>query len=259
MSISFKAVVPARFASSRLPAKPLADIAGKPMVVRTMERAIKSGASEVWVATDHPGVAEAVEAAGGRVIMTRPDHPTGTDRLGEVVNTLGWRDDEIVVNVQGDEPLIDPVVVAGVARCLDADPEASIATAAHAIHSAEEFLNPAVVKVVCDGHGRALYFSRAPIPYARDPFAAGLVAPGKALPEGLEPLRHVGLYAYRVGFLRAYSGLEVSPFERLEMLEQLRALWHGYRIRVEVLKEAPLAGIDTPEDLERVRAHFSAA
>ena len=259
MSVSFKAVVPARFASSRLPAKPLADIAGKPMVVRVMERAQESGASEVWVATDHAGVADAVRSAGGNVIMTRPDHPTGTDRLGEVVTTLGWHDDEIVVNVQGDEPLIDPAVVAGVARCLDTDPESSIATAAHVIHSAEEFLNPAVVKVVCDRNGRAQYFSRAPIPFARDAFAVGQVSAGLPLPEGLAPLRHVGLYAYRVGFLRAYGALESSPFERIEMLEQLRALWHGYRIRVEVLHEAPLAGVDTPEDLERVRAYFAPA
>jgi 3-deoxy-manno-octulosonate cytidylyltransferase (CMP-KDO synthetase) len=257
VAISFKAIVPARYASSRLPAKPLADIAGKPMVVRVMERAIASGADEVWVATDHSGVAEAVKAAGGNAIMTRADHPTGTDRLGEVVSTLGWRDDDIVVNVQGDEPLIDPAVVAGVASSLAADPEAHIATAAHPVDSAEEFLNPAVVKVVCDQRDRALYFSRAPIPFARDAFAAGQIVAGASLPENLRPLRHIGLYAYRVGFLRAFSGLAVSPFEQIEMLEQLRALWHGYRIRVQVLADAPLAGVDTPEDLERVRAHFA--
>lgn len=257
MTLPFKAIVPARYASSRLPAKPLADIAGRPMVVRVMERAVASGAQEVWVATDHEGVAEAVRAAGGKVVMTRPDHPTGTDRLGEVVNVLGWGDDEIVVNVQGDEPLIDPAVVAGVAQSLQADPQASIATAAHAIDSVEEFLNPAVVKVVCDQRGRAMYFSRAPIPFPRDAAATGLLAAATALPAGLVPLRHVGLYAYRAGFLRVYSTLAASPFEGVEMLEQLRALWHGYQIRVEVLLEAPPAGVDTPEDLERVRAHFA--
>lgn len=259
MSLRFKAVVPARFASTRLPAKPLADIAGKPMVVRVMERALASGASEVWVATDHEGVRDAVQAAGGNVLLTRADHPTGTDRLGEVVNALGWGDDEIVVNVQGDEPLIDPVLVQRVAQALAEDASASIATAAHPIHSVEEFLNPAAVKVVCDAQGLAHYFSRAPIPYPRDAALAGLLQAGHALPQGLAPLRHVGLYAYRVGFLRAFSGLAPAPVERIEMLEQLRALWHGYRIRVETLSEAPPAGVDTPEDLARVRALFAGA
>ena len=259
MSLRFKAVVPARFASTRLPAKPLADIAGKPMVVRVMERALASGASEVWVATDHEGVRDAVKAAGGNVLLTRADHPTGTDRLGEVVNTLGWGDDEIIVNVQGDEPLIDPAIVRRVAQALADDATASIATAAHPIHSVEEFLNPAAVKVVCDAQGLAHYFSRAPIPYPRDAALAGLLQAGHALPQGLEPLRHVGLYAYRAGFLRAFSGLAPAPVERIEMLEQLRALWHGYRIRVETLSEAPPAGVDTPEDLVRVRALFAGA
>ncbi len=259
MSLRFKAVVPARFASTRLPAKPLADIAGKPMVVRVMERALASGASEVWVATDHEGVRDAVKAAGGNVLLTRADHATGTDRLGEVVNTLGWGDDEIIVNVQGDEPLIDPAIVRRVAQALAEDTAASIATAAHPIHSVEEFLNPAAVKVVCDAKGLAHYFSRAPIPYPRDAALAGLLQAGHALPQGLAPLRHVGLYAYRAGFLRAFSGLAPAPVERIEMLEQLRAIWHGYRIRVETLSEAPPAGVDTPEDLVRVRALFAGA
>lgn len=255
----FKAIIPARFASTRLPAKPLADIAGKPMVVRVMERALASGAEEVWVATDHEGVRDAVQAAGGKVLLTRPDHPTGTDRLGEVVSTLGWGDDEIVVNVQGDEPLIDPVLVRRVAEALAQDATASIATAAHPIHSVEEFLNPAAVKVVCDATGLAHYFSRAPIPFPRDAALAGQLQAGAPLPEGLVPLRHVGLYAYRVGFLRAFSHLAPAPVEKIEMLEQLRALWHGYRIRVETLAEAPPAGVDTPEDLARVRALFAEA
>lgn len=257
MNIAFKVVVPARYASSRLPAKPLADIGGKPMVVRVMERALASGASEVWVATDHAGVRDAVQAAGGKVLMTRADHPTGTDRLGEVVSTLGWADDEIVVNVQGDEPLIDPALVRGVATALAQDEAAAIATAAHPIHGGEEFLNPSVVKVVCDARGHAHYFSRAPIPFPRDAALAGNLNTTAPLPGGLAALRHVGLYAYRAGFLRAFGSLAPAPTERIEMLEQLRALWHGYRIHVETLVEAPPAGVDTPEDLARVRAWFA--
>ncbi|MFT4172135.1 MAG: 3-deoxy-manno-octulosonate cytidylyltransferase [Rhodocyclaceae bacterium] len=256
MTVSFKAVIPARFSSTRLPGKPLADIAGKPMVVRVAERAIEAGADEVWIATDHAQVADAARGAGLSVILTRPDHPSGTDRLGEVVDTLGWRDDEIVVNVQGDEPLIDPAVIARVATELARDGESAIATAAHPIPSVEEFLNPAAVKVVCDRLGRALYFSRAPIPWPRDAFARGEVVAGAALPAGLVPARHVGLYAYRVAFLRAYGALAPAPFEQDEMLEQLRALWHGYRIRVAMLDVAPPAGVDTPEDLARVRQYF---
>ncbi|MDQ8023222.1 MAG: 3-deoxy-manno-octulosonate cytidylyltransferase [Moraxellaceae bacterium] len=252
---NFKLVIPARYASSRLPAKPLADIAGKPMIVRVMERVAACGADEVWVATDHAGVAEAVRAAGGKVVMTRADHPSGTDRLGEVVDQLGWGDDTIVVNVQGDEPLIDPDVVREVALSLVGDASASISTAAHAIDSVEEFLNPAVVKVVRDVQGHALYFSRAPMPWPRDAFGKAVPAQGP-MPAGTGALRHVGLYAYRAGFLRAYGRLAPSPLEGIEMLEQLRALWHGHRIRVELLAHAPAAGVDTPEDLERVRQIF---
>ncbi|GAA5184815.1 3-deoxy-manno-octulosonate cytidylyltransferase [Niveibacterium umoris] len=252
---TFHAVVPARFASTRLPGKPLADIAGKPMVVRVMERAQASGAESVWVATDHPEVETAVRACGGAVLMTRPDHPSGTDRLAEVVDTLGWADDTIVVNVQGDEPLIDPALISAVARALADTPSAAIATAAHRIHDAAEFFNPAVVKVVCDAAGNALTFSRAPIPWARDAFAQSR----DTLPPDLGALRHVGLYAYRVSFLRRYAQLAPSPLETIEMLEQLRALWHGYRIRVITLDAAPPAGVDTPEDLARVRASFESA
>ena len=255
MAASFRIVVPARYASTRLPAKPLADIGGKPMIVRVLERIEDAGASETWVATDHEGVRDAVQAAGGAVVMTRPDHPSGTDRLAEVALARGWADEDIVVNVQGDEPLIDPAIVAAVAEALAADPDAAIATAAHAIHDPAEVFNPNVVKVVCDAAGRAQYFSRAPIPWARDAWAGG----ERTLPEGLPVLRHVGLYAYRVGFLRRYADLAPSPLEHWEALEQLRAMWHGHRIRVLELEQAPAAGVDTPQDLERVRALFAAA
>lgn len=258
MNVRFKAIIPARYASSRLPAKPLADIAGKPMVVRVMERALESGAEEVWVATDHEEVRAVVEAAGGQVMMTRADHPTGTDRLAEVVTQLGWAPGEIVVNVQGDEPLIDPATIRLVAQSLAGDVNAEIATMAHPIEMVDDFLNPGVVKVVFEKIGHAHYFSRAPIPFPRDAALAGLIQPGMRMPEGVRALRHVGLYAYRVGFLQAFAGLAPAPTEEVEMLEQLRALWHGYQVRVEVLDEAPPAGIDTPEDLARVRALFAA-
>jgi len=254
MKSAFRVVVPARHASSRLPGKPLADIAGKPMVVRVLERASAAGASEVWVATDHEGVRDAVLAAGGRVQMTRADHPSGTDRLAEVATALGWDDDDIVVNVQGDEPLIDPALIAAVADTLAADASAAIATAAHPIHDVEEMFNPNVVKVVCDAHERAMYFSRAPIPWARDAWADAR----QTLPPDLPVLRHVGLYAYRVSFLRRYASLVPAPVEHWEALEQLRALWHGFPIRVLRLESAPAAGVDTLEDLVRVRAVFAA-
>lgn len=255
MSCRFHVVIPARYASTRLPGKPLADLGGKPMVVRVLEQAHRAGAESVWVATDHEGVRDAVTAAGGQALLTRADHPTGTDRLAEVVDTLGWDDDAIVVNVQGDEPQIDPAVIGAVAGALAADSEASIATAAHAITDAGECFNPNVVKVVCDARGRALYFSRAPIPWARDAFATQR----EHLPAALPVLRHVGIYAYRGAFLRRYAALAPSPLEHWEALEQLRALWHGDRIAVHVLAAAPPAGIDTPEDLLRVREAFDRA
>ncbi len=251
---TFRIVIPARYASTRLPAKPLADIAGKPMIVRVLERVRGVGAEEIWVATDHGDVRDAVEAAGGSVLMTRPDHASGTDRLAEVAKLRGWRDDAIVVNVQGDEPLIDPAMVKAVADALADDAEAAMATAAHPLADAGEAFNANVVKVVCDAAGRALYFSRAPIPWARDAWASRR----DELPHGLPMLRHVGLYAYRVGFLRRYADLAVSPLEQWEALEQLRAMWHGFRIRVLELAAAPPAGVDTAEDLERVRALFAA-
>jgi len=248
----FKIVIPARHASSRLPGKPLLDIAGKPMILRVLERALEAGADEVWVATDHPGIAGVVEKAGGKVIVTSAEHPSGTDRLAEVATRLGWSDDTIVVNVQGDEPLIPPQLIGAVAAALAADTEAAIATACHPLESAEEFFNPNVVKLVMDARGRALYFSRAAIPWARDAFASDR----SALPANLPAYRHIGLYAYRAGFLKRYSSLAPSPLEQWEALEQLRAMAHGYPIQVMVLDHAPPAGVDTAEDLERVRRVF---
>lgn len=253
MAAAFKVVIPARYASTRLPAKPLLDLGGKPMVVRVAERAQLSGADEVWVATDHPDVLRAAEAHGVRALMTRSDHPTGTDRLAEVVERCGWGDDTLVVNVQGDEPLIEPDVIAQAARQL-ADSGAAIATVAHPIDEAADFFNPNVVKLVCRADGDAAYFSRAPIPYARDHFARE--AGGETLPAGLPAYRHVGLYAYRASFLKAYAGLVPAPTEQFEALEQLRALWHGYRISVTLIQAVPAPGVDTPEDAERMRKLF---
>jgi len=253
--VAFTVLIPARFASTRLPGKPLADIAGKPMVVRVAERAQGSGAARVVVATDDARVEAAVAAHGIAVCMTRADHPTGTDRLAEAAALLALPDDAIVVNVQGDEPLLDPALMRRMAEVLVARPDAAIATACHPIDDAAEAFNPNVVKVVLDAAGYALYFSRATIPWARDAFAAAR----DALPAGLPLYRHYGLYAYRVSFLRAYPRLAPAPIERFEALEQLRALWHGYRIAVEVTHGTPAPGIDTPEDLARVRALFAAA
>lgn len=251
--IRFKAVVPARYASSRLPAKPLLDLGGKPMVARVAERALLSGAEEVWVATDHADVVAAAQSNGLQVMLTRDDHPTGTDRLAEVVEQRGWSDDTIIVNVQGDEPLIDPVIIAQMARQL-AESGADIATVAHPISEAAEFFNPNLVKVVCKADGDAMYFSRAPIPYARDHFAA----PGgkETLPAGLPAFRHIGLYAYRAHFLRAYARLAPSPVERFEALEQLRALYHGFRISVVISEHLPMPGVDTPEEAARMQQWF---
>lgn len=250
---SFKVVIPARFASTRLPAKPLLDLGGKPMIARVAERAVLSGAEEVWVATDHVDIQQAAVRHGLSVMLTRADHPSGTDRLAEVVEQRCWGDDVIVVNVQGDEPLIDPELVARVASQL-ATSDADIATAAHAIANAADFHNPNVVKVVCRDDGDALYFSRAPIPYPRDHL--GRSGSKDALPAGFPAYRHIGLYAYRVRFLRAFSRLTESPLERFEALEQLRALWHGYRIKVAIADSAPSPGVDTEEDAARMQECF---
>ena len=250
--MDFRVVIPARYASSRLPGKPLADIGGKAMVLHVVERALESGAQSVIVATDDERVHRAVLDAGQPAIMTSPDHASGTERLLEVVETLGWHDDTLVVNVQGDEPLINPQWIAEAAQQLALHAGAVMATLAHPITDPADFLNPNVVKVVTDAQGFALYFSRAPIPWPRDAFAAH--AP---MPPELSALRHIGLYAYRAGFLRSYSGLTPSPLESHEMLEQLRVLWHGYRISVGVTVGAPAPGVDTHEDLERVRGLFA--
>ncbi len=251
--MAFKVVIPARYASTRLPAKPLLDLGGKPMVARVAERAVLSGAQEVWVATDHAEVQAAAERHGLSVMLTRTDHPTGTDRLAEVVEQRGWDDDTIVVNVQGDEPLIEPKIIAQVARQLAAS-GADIATVGHPISNAADFFNPNIVKLVCKADGDALYFSRAPIPYARDHFAGA--AGRETLPKALPAYRHVGLYAYRVRFLRAYARLAPSPLEGFEALEQLRALWHGFRISVLISDHLPMPGVDTPEDAAHMQERF---
>ena len=251
--LAFKVVIPARYASTRLPGKPLLDLGGKPMVVRVAERVRCLGAEEIWVATDHPEVWKAAEAHEVAALMTRSDHATGTDRLAEVVDQRGWHGDTIVVNVQGDEPLIEPEAIIQTARQL-ATSGADIATVAHPIVDAADFFNPNVVKVVCRADGDAAYFSRAPIPYARDHFARE--QGGETLPAAFPAYRHVGLYAYRASFLKAFSGLTVAPTEQFEALEQLRALWHGYRISVALIAAAPAPGVDTPEDAERMRKLF---
>lgn len=253
--VPFTVVIPARHASTRLPAKALADIAGKPMVVRVAERAGESGAAAVLIATDHQDIAAAAHTHGIEALLTRADHPSGTDRIAEVVDTVELPDDAIIVNVQGDEPLMPPALIAQLAETLAAHPDAAMASACHPIHDAEDFFNPNVVKVVCDRAGYAMYFSRAPIPWARDAFAGG----ARDLPAALPAYRHVGIYAYRAGFLRAYTRLQPAPLERFESLEQLRALWHGHRIAMVVTQEAPPAGVDTPEDLARVRTLYAPA
>ena len=247
--MSFVVIIPARFASTRLPGKPLQDINGKPMIVHVLERARESGADRVIVATDHEDVARAVEAAGGEVCMTRADHQSGTERLAEVVEKCGFSDDTVIVNVQGDEPMIPPQVIDQVALNLAAHGEASMATLAEPIDDVETLFNPNVVKVVSDINGLALTFSRATLPWARDDFA---LHPDQ-LPAGVPYRRHIGIYAYRAGFLHDFVSWGPCWLENTERLEQLRALWHGVRIHVADVLEAPPAGVDTIEDLERVR------
>ncbi len=247
--MDFIAVIPARAQSTRLPGKMLADIGGRPMVVRVAEQARASGAHRVVVATDDDAILSAVQAHGFDAVLTSARHPTGTDRLAEVCRLLDLADDAIVVNVQGDEPLIAPELIAQVADTLARQPSAAIATAAHPIHTAHELFNPNFVKVVCGTDGRALYFSRAPIPWARDALAQG----EQVFAPGLPALRHIGLYAYRAEFLRRFPTLPQGRLERWESLEQLRALEHGFGIHVHVTPSAPAPGVDTQADLDQVR------
>lgn len=249
--MNFTVLVPARLASTRLPGKPLADIAGVPMIVRVALNAARSRASRVMVAADHAEIVAACAAHGVSALLTRADHATGSDRLAEACELLGLDGSDLVVNVQGDEPLLDPQLIDACAALLARHPDCVMSTAAHAIDAAAEFDNPNVVKVVLDATGRALYFSRAPIPWWRDARASGAV-PLPAHP----PLRHIGLYAYQAGFLRRFPRLAPSPLEQIEALEQLRVLWHGERIAVHVSASRPGPGVDTPEDLARVRALF---
>ncbi len=246
----FHVLIPARLASTRLPDKPLADLGGRPMVVRVAERVAECGAARVVVACDHPRIAEACRSHGVDAVLTRADHASGSDRLAEACTMLGLDGDDLVVNVQGDEPLIDPALVRECAATLAGRGDCAMSTAAHPIADAAEFRNPNVVKVVLDAGGLALYFSRAPIPCWRDGQGALPIEPA--------PLRHIGIYAYRAAFLRAFPALAAAPIERTEALEQLRALWHGHRIAVHVTPRAPGPGVDTPEDLARVRARFAA-
>jgi 3-deoxy-manno-octulosonate cytidylyltransferase (CMP-KDO synthetase) len=249
MMMMFTVLIPARLASTRLPRKPLADIAGVPMVVRVAQRAAMSGAARVVVAADHADILDACAAFDVEAVLTRADHATGSDRLAQACEILQLEGRDVVVNVQGDEPLIDPALVRACAEMLEAREDCVMSTAAHAIDSMKELDDPNVVKVVLDAAGRALYFSRAAIPWWRDARAAG--APAVPTPA---PLRHIGLYAYRAGFLRRFAALAPSPLEGIESLEQLRVLWHGERIAVHVSDSRPGPGVDTPADLERVRA-----
>ena len=249
--MTFTVLIPARMASSRLPDKPLADLAGIPMVVRVAQRAHASSASRVVVATDDERVMSACQAHNVEAVLTRSDHLSGSDRLAEACEILKLKEQDIVVNVQGDEPLIAPESIDAVAQLLATRDDCSMSTLAHAIDNVEEFSSPHVVKVVLDARDTALYFSRAPIAWWRDGFSKGITE----LPNPA-PLRHVGLYAYRVQFLRVFPQLKPAPIEMLESLEQLRALWHGHRIAVHISAHAPGPGIDTPEDLVRVRRLF---
>jgi 3-deoxy-manno-octulosonate cytidylyltransferase (CMP-KDO synthetase) len=251
--MSFTDIVPARLASTRLPDKPLADIGGAPMVVRVAQRAALSHAREVVVATDHESIVQACRQHGVAALMTRADHASGSDRLAEACTLLGLEGDAVIVNVQGDEPLIEPALIDACAALLAHSPDCVMSTVAHAIHDLADYLNPNVVKVVLDAQSRALLFSRAPLPWWRDGSAEAT-----ALPQEPPPLRHVGLYAYRADFLRRFPTLPMAPLERTEALEQLRVLWHGERIAVHVTPHAPGPGVDTPQDLERVRQVYSA-
>jgi 3-deoxy-manno-octulosonate cytidylyltransferase (CMP-KDO synthetase) len=251
--VNFSVLIPARLASTRLPDKPLADIAGLPMVVRVAQRAAESGAERVVVAADDERIVSACRQHGVAALLTRKDHPSGSDRLAEACEQLGLDGDALVVNVQGDEPLIDARLITRCAALLTDHADCVMSTAAHPISTVADYLNPNVVKVVLDAAGRALCFSRAPLPWWRDGHAGGVTQ----LPADPAPLRHIGIYGYRAGFLRRFPALPVSPLERVEALEQMRVLWHGERIAVTITHDDPGAGVDTPEDLIRVRAQFA--
>ncbi|MEW6330633.1 MAG: 3-deoxy-manno-octulosonate cytidylyltransferase [Pseudomonadota bacterium] len=242
-------IIPSRYASTRLPGKPLADVAGKPLIQRVHDCAVGSGADQVVIATDDERIRRAAEGFGARAVMTSAAHPSGTDRLAEVVEKLAIGPEEIVVNLQGDEPLMPAELLRAVAEKLSAHKDAQVATACHAIHDRESLVNPNVVKVVCDARGYALYFSRAAIPWPREIMA------GKG-GGTIQAYRHIGLYAYRAGFVRRYAAWPPCPPEQEEQLEQLRVLWHGERIVVHEASQMPEAGVDTPDDLERVRKYF---
>lgn len=248
-STSFYVVIPARYASTRLPGKPLLDIAGKPMVVHVADKAKLNGASKIVVATDDARIEAVVQGYGYSAVLTRQDHVSGTDRIAEVAIREAWSDDAIVVNVQGDEPLIDPALIVEVAETLANNKEAVMATACHALHSKADFLNPNIVKVVLDKNGNALYFSRAPIPYPRDAFATNA-----DVPKDMPIYRHIGLYAYRTKFLKQYAQIPAAAIEQFESLEQLRVLYQGYKIAVAISERAPAAGVDTEADLAYVRS-----
>ncbi len=248
--MKFHIVIPARFNSTRLPGKPLLDIVGKPMIQHVYERAVESGAADVCVATDDERILRCVEGFGGRAIMTAEDHPSGVDRVAEVVRHREWPDEAIVVNLQGDEPLMEPALVNQLARALHQHSEAGIATLATPITERNEIFKPEVVKVVTDKAGWALYFSRAPIPWVRGDYE---IPDQASFPDHIEPRRHLGLYAYRVRALKALTAYDPCSIERAESLEQLRALWHGIRIHVSVIQDVPAPGVDTPQDLETVR------
>lgn len=272
--IPFHVVIPARLASTRLPGKPLLLIGGKPMVVRVAEQAAKSGAQQIWIATDHPSILAAAQEHDYQACLTNTGHVSGTDRIAEVASQQQWTDDTIVVNVQGDEPLIPPQLIHGVAQHLHNHPQCAIATACHPVHDEQTLRNPNVVKVVLDSQGNALYFSRAPIPYPRDASKSSdpslLPEPPRfTLPEGqtsrplgenqtLSALRHIGIYAYRASFLRDFGRLKPPAIEQTEALEQLRALYHGYKIGVMISDHAPPGGVDTEQDLQVVRKIFDA-
>lgn len=248
--MSFNVVIPARYASTRLPGKPLLTIAGKPMVIWVVEKAIASGAEEIIVATDDQRIYEAVNHYGYEAVLTNLEHQSGTDRIAEVVERLQWMDEQIVVNVQGDEPLIAPQIIKDVALQLKSDMQCVMSTACYETHDKEEFLNPNAVKVVMDHEQRAIYFSRAPIPYPRD-------VDLNAQDANINAYRHIGIYAYRAIFLKQYALLPLAPIEALECLEQLRVLYAGYKIKVKVTDSKPEPGVDTLADLQKVREIFS--